>query len=80
MVVHAPCSQANTIHGYTDQGQIGSKFRLLVPRSGLRARIVEASAVSIDVLVIDRMNHIFRVVEPSVSNLGAFGHEVRNLL
>jgi hypothetical protein len=41
--------------------------------------ITETSAVAVDVL-IERMDHLFRVIEPDTANTNAYGHEIRNLL
>lgn len=41
--------------------------------------VIEQSAVAIEVL-LDRMQQLFRVVEPDATNLAVFGHEIRNLL
>lgn len=40
---------------------------------------IETSAVAVEVL-LDRMDHLFRVIEPDGGNLEAYGHEIRNLL
>lgn len=40
---------------------------------------IESSAIAVEVL-LDRLDHLFRVIEPDTSNLGAYGHEIRNLL
>ena len=41
--------------------------------------VTETSAVAVDVL-IERLDHLFRVIEPDAANLNAYGHEIRNLL
>jgi hypothetical protein len=49
-------------------------YRELRPTS-----LIEQSGVAMEVL-IDRMDQLFRVVEPDTSNLATFGHEIRHLL
>ena len=48
-------------------------------RSEEPGTIIEQSAVAIEIL-IDRMHHLFRVVEPCEQHLAVYGHEIRNLL
>lgn len=43
------------------------------------ADIIETSATAIEVL-IDRLDHLFRVIEPGTANCSAYGHEIRSLL
>jgi hypothetical protein len=42
-------------------------------------KIIEKSAVAVEIL-IQRMHHLFHVIEPDPDNLRAYGHEIRNLL
>jgi hypothetical protein len=41
--------------------------------------VMKQSAVAVQVLC-DRLEHLFRVVEPVVANLQTYGHEIRSLL
>lgn len=72
-------------NGFTNLRQRKLEFFQHFPRiyrPGYRILDKEAAQQTLTavIILVDRMEHIFRVIEPDLANLHAFGHEIRNLL